>query len=244
MSAATAVVVGRSAGGIADRSLMDDIRPLLAALVFVIAWDFSGLDLPLTRLFGDSHGFAWREHWLTAGLMHDGVRQLAWLVFGVLLVGIWRPPAMLRSLTRRERIWWVGTTLLCIALIPILKRASWTSCPWSLAEFGGGDASYVSHWALNLRDGGSGGCFPSGHASTAFGFIAGWFVLRRRTPNLARAWLVLTVAVGLACGWVQMMRGAHYASHSLWTAWICWAVAVLSFHLLRDWREAGPAPGH
>jgi membrane-associated PAP2 superfamily phosphatase len=25
-------------------------------------------------------------------------------------------------------------------------------------------------------------------------------------------------------GVVQQMRGAHYMSHTLWTAWICWTV--------------------
>ena len=67
--------------------------------------------------------------------------------------------------------------------------------------------------------------------------LAGAVVMRRRMPGAARARLFLTVAAGVAFGWAQMMRGAHHASHSLWTAWICWAVTVASFHLLRVWRD-------
>jgi membrane-associated PAP2 superfamily phosphatase len=122
-----------------------------------------------------------------------------------------------------------------VLLVPLIKRVSLTSCPWSLAEFGGA-ASYVSHWAWGRTDGGPGHCFPSGHASGAFSFLAGWWALRVSAPRAARWWLVLTVVVGLVFGWGQMMRGAHYASHTLWTAWICWAVTVASWHLLRPQR--------
>lgn len=213
-------------------TLGDDLCPLLIALLLLIGFDALGLDLPLIRLFGTSQGFPWREHWLTAGLLHDGMRNAAWLMMGLLVIGIWRPLPRFAGLSRRERWWWLGTTLFCVALIPLLKRQSLTSCPWSLAEFGGGAAHYVSHWLPGRRDGGSGGCFPSGHASTAFAYLAGWLALRRSAPRVARTWLIATVALGLTLGWSQMMRGAHYASHSLWTGWICWAVSVTSYHAI------------
>jgi membrane-associated PAP2 superfamily phosphatase len=214
-----------------------------AALVLLLAWDVSGLDLPLARLYGSVEGFAWRDHWLTGGVLHGGARGLAWVVFGVLLLGLWWPLPFVRDLSKRERIWWLATMLLCVALIPLLKRSSWTSCPWSLVEFGGAAAQYVPHWVLGQRDGGPGGCFPSGHASTAFAFLAGWFALREYRPRAARLWLMVTVTAGLALGWVQMMRGAHYLSHSLWTAWVCWAVTMLSFYSTRSWRSQTPARG-
>lgn len=237
----TGVIAVSGVRVVGEPTWRDDAAPLLMALLALMAWDALGLDLPLARAFGSAQGFAWREHWLTSSVMHGGVRNAAWVLFAALVVGIRFPLPMLRTLSRRERWWWLGTTLLCIALIPLLKRASWTSCPWSLAEFGGGSARYVPHWLLGQRDGGPGGCFPSGHASTAFGFLAGWYVLRRTAPGLARAWLVATVASGLTLGWVQMMRGAHYASHTLWTAWICWAITMSSYHVFRSWHEGDVA---
>ncbi|MBC7941008.1 MAG: phosphatase PAP2 family protein [Chitinophagaceae bacterium] len=212
-----------------------------ATLLLLAAWDVGGLDLPLARVYGTAQGFSWHEHWLTGGVLHGGARVLAWGLFGVLLASLrWSVP-VLRSLSARERIWCLATMLLCVAVIPLLKRASLTSCPWSLAEFGGGTAQYVSHWAFGRRDGGPGGCFPAGHASTAFCFLAGWFALRERSPGAARGWLIVTVSAGAVLGWVQMMRGAHYLSHSMWTAWVCWAVTALSFHGTRAWREGGRA---
>jgi membrane-associated PAP2 superfamily phosphatase len=37
---------------------------------------------------------------------------------------------------------------------------------------------------------------------------------------------VAVVALGIAYGIGQMLRGAHYPSHTMWTAWICWALTV------------------
>lgn len=231
-----AVVAGLTPAKALERSAAWDVVPILAALLALLAWDHAGLDLPLSRHFGTSAGFVWRNHWLTAGVMHDGVRVAAWAVFALVLLLVWRPLPFARAVDRRQRMWWLATTLACVILIPLLKRTSWTSCPWSLAEFGGGLAHYVPHWDLTHRDSGPGGCFPSGHASAAFSFLAGWFALRRDAPRAALAWLTVTLLVGAVGGWGQMMRGAHYASHTLWTAWICWAVTALSFHLSRSWR--------
>jgi membrane-associated PAP2 superfamily phosphatase len=220
-------------------SLRSDIVALVLGLLALAAWDASGMDIVMARGWGTAAGFAWRDHWFTAGLMHGGIRMLGWGAFLILLVGVWRPLPFARLLSRRELVWWLVTTLLCVALIPLLKRASATSCPWALAEFGGGAAQYVPHWVRGLTDGGPGGCFPSGHASTAFAFLSGWFALRERNPSAARMWLLIVVAAGAALGGVQAVRGAHYVSHSLWTAWICWVTCALSFHGLKAWRAGG-----
>lgn len=219
--------------------LRNDTMALVLGLMALAAWDASGLDIVLARAWGTAAGFAWRDHWFTAGLMHGGIRVLGWIAFLILLAGVWRPLPFARLLSRRERIWWLGTILLSVASISLLKRVSATSCPWALAEFGGGAAQYVPHWVWGLTDGGSGGCFPSGHASTAFAFLSGWFVLRERNPSVARVWLLTVVAAGTLLGGVQAVRGAHYVSHSLWTAWICWATSAVSFHTLKAWRVNG-----
>lgn len=214
-----------------------DALVALLGLALLAAWEAAGLDLPLVRLYGQASGFAWREHWLTARLLHDGARQLGWACVALLALSLWRPRLLLPALPGPQRLWWLATTLACVALIPLLKRASSTSCPWALAEFGGTVARHVPHWVLGLRDGGPGGCFPSGHASTAFALLPGWFVLRHHAPGAARRLLAVVLAAGLLLAWVQMMRGAHYLSHSLWTAWVCWSVGALSFHGTRAWQQ-------
>lgn len=226
------------------RWLTIDAIVAAAGLAALATWDASGLDITVVRAFGGPDGFAWRDHWLTAGLLHGGLRAAAWLLFASLLAGLWRPWGPLRAAVPRQRLWLLGTVLVCVALIPLLKRVSATSCPWSLAEFGGGAAQYVPHWVRDLSDGGPGGCFPSGHASSAFAFLALWFVLRDAAPAAARIALLMILVTGGLLSAVQVVRGAHYPSHPIWTAWICWVVASLSFHALRSWmgRPAGSSP--
>ena len=216
-----------------------DLAWVLAALAALLAWDAGGMDLPLVRLFGSPAGFGWKDSLVLAGLVHNGGRLLGWTVFAALLVNLWRPLPLIGRLSRRERTWWLATTLACVLLFPLLKRFSLTSCPWDLAEFGG-NAIYLSHWRPGLGDGGSGHCFPSGHASSAFAFLAGYFALRPHDPRAARGWLAAVCALGAVYGLGQMMRGAHYASHTLWTAWLSWALTAASYHLTHRWRATDP----
>lgn len=210
-----------------------DALGILFCLALLIAWDASGADLTVVRWFGNSHGFIWRDHWLFARVFHDGGRWLSGLAVGVVLVNAVRPWGFAREMPLPNRLWWCVATLVCLLMIPTLKHSSATSCPWDLTEFGGAShhVFYVSHWALHLTDGGPGRCFPSGHASAAFSLFSGWFVLRSTTPKAAQRWLACVWICGLAFSIGQLVRGAHYASHSMWTAWLCWTASAALWHV-------------
>lgn len=195
----------------------------LLALVALMVWDVLGWDLPLARLAGTPYGFPWRENPFMVHVMHEGARDLSWIVLFVLLAAIRWPFGILRRLTRGDRVQMALTVLASVLAVSLIKQASQTSCPWDLKEFGG-VARYVSHWSWGVGDGGPGGCFPAGHASAAFAYLGGYFVLRRVSPRAASIWLGVVLVLGLALGVTQQMRGAHYTSHTLWTAWVCWAV--------------------
>ena len=196
------------------------------ALVFIILWDASGLDLPFARWFGSSSGFPLRSSHAFVLAFHEIPRTLSSLVVAGLLVGIFKPWGFLQRLSKRDRIQLVVSVLGAMLMITVLKKMNATSCPWDLEEFGG-TAAYVSHWMLGMYDGGPGHCFPAGHASSAFGFLAGWFVIRRTSPELATRWLVTALVLGFALGMAQQIRGAHYMSHTLWTAFFCWCTGLL-----------------
>ena len=118
-----------------------------------------------------------------------------------------------------------NTAVFALVVVPAFKRASATSCPWDLAAFGGA-LPYVPHWRLGLTDGGPGHCFPSGHAVAAFAYYGVALAWSRHRPRLARAWGIGVTVFGLAFGWAQLARGAHFVSHTLWSAWLCWTVGV------------------
>lgn len=195
-----------------------------ASLLALLAWDAGGLDLPLARWFGTPQGFALTGHWLLTGVLHDGGRLVAWALVTVLAVGVWWPWGWLRTMHSRERLQLVLSALVSVLAVSLLKGASTTSCPWDLADFGG-TARHVSHWVWR-PDGGAGHCFPAGHASSGFAFLGGYFALHRNAPGRARAWLAAALLAGLGLGLAQQVRGAHFMSHTLWTAWLCWAIAL------------------
>jgi membrane-associated PAP2 superfamily phosphatase len=197
---------------------------LLLGVVVLLAWDASGADLVLARLAGGPHGFPWRDTWFEATVLHEGLRWLAWTGTGWIALSLAWPTGVLRSLTRGERLWLLATMLTSTLLVGGMKHWSLTSCPWDLAEFGG-VAEHVSHWHWGLADGGPGHCFPAGHASGGFAFVAGAFALWRSRPRAAQAWFAAAIGLGLAMGLGQQWRGAHFMSHTLWSAWLCWACA-------------------
>jgi len=220
--------------------LRRDIGVTLLGLALLLAWDASGADLALVRLFGTDQGFAWRDNWWASTLAHDGGRLLGWCVLaGMALAAARQPgPPAAGSPGRAERWKCFGVVVLCLLAVPALKRFSATSCPWDLAQFGG-VARYVSHWQWGEADGGPGRCFPSGHAVAAFAFFGLHFMWRSHDRRRARAWQWAVVAAGLVFGAAQLMRGAHYASHTLWSAWLCWLICVVASHL-PAWRMALP----
>ena len=219
------------------RSLLSSptLRWTAGSLLFLLAWDASGLDLVLAHWFGTTQGFALRDHWLFTTVLHEGARRLSWLLVVGLSLAVWWPVGVLRQLDRWQRLQLVVSILLGLALVVAIKRISSTSCPWDLAEFGG-LARYVSHWRFGLVDGGGAHCFPAGHASAGFAFVGGYFVLRDRAPRAARIWLATALTAGLVLGVSQQMRGAHFMSHTLWTAWLCWTVAWACHSLVTTWR--------
>ncbi len=207
-----------------------DLRLLLTGLGLLLAWDCTDLDMRIALLFGGPQGFAWRDHWLLAVLMHNGGEAVATGLVALLLVGVWWPPRFARHLTRSQRVAWLAATVASALVVALVRRSSLTSCPWSLMEFGGTAGQHVSHWVFHLHDGGPGGCFPSGHAAAGFAFLPGWFVLRRSAPAAAAGWLAMALAAGLSFGAIQVVRGAHFPSHVLWSGWLCWATAMLAQH--------------
>lgn len=196
----------------------------------LLALDATGLDLVLAQWFGGAGGFPLQQHWLLTSVLHSGARAAGWLLLIALTVGVAFPVGWLRALSRQERFWMVASIWLAVLVVVLIKGVSTTACPWDLAEFGG-SVPYESHWSWLWAGGttvvpGPGHCFPAGHASTAFAFLAVPVWLRRARPVLAQRWWWGVLATGLVLGLAQQVRGAHFLSHTLWSGWLCAAVAL------------------
>lgn len=215
------------------------IAATLVSLLCVLAWDAGGLDLAATQWFGTAGGFGWRHDPALVRWMHEVPRFASWLLIAVLVVAVRRPVGLLRRVDRPGRVQLALAVVGSVVVVSFIKTHSATSCPWDLQAFGG-VARHVSHWAWGTDDGGPGKCFPAGHASAAFAYLGGWFVFRRTAPRIAGWWLALALVGGFALGLGQQLRGAHYMSHTLWTAWICWSIGLLADGVAGRWRACVP----
>jgi membrane-associated PAP2 superfamily phosphatase len=206
-------------------------------LIGLLVWDASGLDLTVMHGLANEQGFVLRDNWWLTEVLHTGVRQLTGVVFLALVAMMGWPVGRVRTLPRWQRLEILLGITLCLLVISSMKHFSLTSCPWELREFGG-MASYVSHWSWSVGDGGAGHCFPAGHASSALAFIAlalPWLFSDQARLRRRGQWMLLLVLFsGLVLGWAQTLRGAHYPSHTLWTIWICWTIALVN-HLVFSW---------
>ncbi len=214
------------------------------ALAGLLAWDASGLDLTVMVWLGNAQGFPLRNNWWLQTVWHESARRTATLIYLVLWAMVWRPLGMFRHFERPVRLEMALGVTVALLAVSTIKHYSLTSCPWDLQIFGG-RASYVSHWQWGVTDGGGGKCFPGGHASSAFAYLAlvlpGLAALPGSKPRqTATRLLVVVLLAGVVLGTVQTLRGAHFPSHTLWTAWICWVAAgVLRLGLSRwqVWRS-------
>ena len=216
-----------------------DLWISVAGLVLIVAWDATALDMTVARLFGTGNGFKLHDAWL-AVLVYDGSRWVGMALLALTVLNAVRPIGPWRTVEKPERLLCLAVTLVCLGMIAALKRVSQTSCPLDLQEFGG-RAHYVCYWLAGIADGGPGHCFPSGHASLAFSFLAMAFALRRSEPRLARRLQFAVCLFGATVGLAQIARGAHFLSHVLWTAWLCWAMTAASYNFF-SWRRGRRTP--
>lgn len=222
----------------------------LAALLIFMAGRFTDIDLYLADwLYDGAAGtFPWRDSWLTVTFNHrilkGGLTLLALaIVAGALFDAIRPQPILDRPLARLRLRIVAWSAVLVPSAISLIKQGSDAYCPWDLARYGG-SAPYTR--LLDALPAGvlPGHCFPAGHASSALwlvSLVVLWLPGRPRTAW--RAWCA-AMGFGLAVGWMQQMRGAHFLSHTLWSAWIACALVlglIVLFQHIEERSQAAPA---
>lgn len=181
-----------------------------AAAAIWLVFGVAGMDRWISAFAYDPalQRFPLRHAWALEKLGHDALK---WVMVAFWIACLaWRP-------LRRGALYMA----LAAASVTLLKHASPYSCPWDLAEYGAGSLD------------GPGRCSPAGHPVVGFALFGLYFVLRADRPAAARAALAAAWIIGLAAGAVQVARGAHFASHVLWTAWVAWAVTLAADALVR-----------
>lgn len=210
------------------------VLPLLLAPLIWLVFDRTSLDHALLAPYYDAgnRSFPWRHHPFMQDVMHGGLKFLVVAIGMAVLGGFLLTYIVPQWGHHRRRLLWVFAAMAGGALsVSLLKHGSALHCPWDLSEYGG--YAHFAHLFARLPDNvAAGKCFPGGHASGGFALMAFYFGLRDMHVRHARLALALAVLLGMAMGWAQMMRGAHFLSHNVWSAWVVWMFMALLYHLV------------
>ena len=221
-------------------------QPLLflavSAAVLLVIGQYTDIDLWLADMHFDPQKglFPWDQTWFGRIFMHIWVKNvLIWsgfLLVAATVLDFVRPLQRLSEVGRaRLRLLALAATL-APALVRSLKARSAMHCPWGIDRYDG------SHPFLRLLDAvpadwQAGHCFPAGHASAGMWLAAAAVLWLPHSPRKALLAYAGGTGVGMLLGWVQQMRGQHFLTHTLWTAWLTTAVlvvllAIFARHLL------------
>lgn len=216
-----------------DAPLATHLYLPLALVLIANAWlvggggDFWFADL-LYRLEGNH--WALQHAWLTNQLIHGAgkwLSQLGALCVLIATLRAWRVPAH-----PRRWAWLALLSSLAVStgLVSLFKHLTRMDCPWDLARYGGHRTFYG---LLESRHGlPASGCFPAGHASAGYAWLALYFFALAVAPRWRWPAFAVALASGLVFGLSQQLRGAHFLSHDLWSLALCWSVPLLLFRLL------------
>lgn len=221
-----------------DRTLW----PALAALAALfLVFEFTPVDLWVQDHLYDFQAHAWlvnEKAPLPRLFFYTGPKVLI-IALGVTLLVLAAGPARwrarLKSPALRRRDLWVVVATLAIGptLIATSKATTNVFCPKEIRRYDG-FAPYVrvlETYPEGDRPKRRGRGFPAGHASGGFALVSLAGLACTRRGRLIGASVGL--AAGSAMGVYQMLKGAHYLSHTVVTALVCWILFLVLRRLLR-----------
>lgn len=222
--------------------------PTLLFVALFLLLEYGGLDQRVAALFYDpAQGtFPLRNHFWTEQVLHDGARH-ALVVVAIGLIGLWALSWRVERLHthRRAMSYLIVSILTSLLLVQQLKSHTNVDCPWNIAGLGG-DRPHVTLFADRPDALPPGRCFPGGHSSGGFALLAFYFVGQGRQ----RRWLLLPgLVIGTVFAADQWVRGAHFPSHDLTSAYLSWMTALLLARLFdaqaaRKTMPRPTTPGH
>ncbi len=208
--------------------------PLLLAPLIWLVFDRTSLDQSLIAPYYDaqSHRFPLRDDPFMQDVMHGGLKFVVVAVGVALLGGFLLTYIVPQWRIHRRRLLWLLAAMAGGSLsVSFLKHGSALHCPWDLVDYGG-YAPFAHLFEALPANIAPGKCFPGGHASGGFALMAFYFGLRDGHARHARRGLMLALLLGMTMGWAQMMRGAHFLSHNIWSAWVVWTFMALLYQVV------------
>lgn len=209
---------------------------LLGILFLVLFFIFpvgGSIDMYFIQPWIDTTGhFPLKNDWFLVEINHKLIKHIV-IAFYVIILFSWI--ASFKVVKLKPYKWQLGylfwVSIISTAVVGILKSHSAHACPWSMTE----QTALGYIWDFSAT---KGHCFPGGHASTGFSLVSGFFVFRKTRPKIAYFFLILGLSLGFLMGWGQMMRGAHFLSHNLWTGWVIYTFNLVVYRIFYKKFEA------
>lgn len=208
--------------------------PVLIGLALAL-FEPAALDQKLSAMFYDStlREFPLRHDWFLEVVMHHWAKYLMVMIAVAMLGGFVLSFCIESLKPHRLALLFVFLAMVFGTLgVSGIKAMSNKHCPWDL-EIYGGFAPYIPLLGAPVQGIKAGQCFPAGHASGGFSLMAFYFVgMHYGRRRLAHAALAGGFACGFILGFGRIMQGAHFLSHILWAALVCWIVAAVLYPII------------
>lgn len=218
------------------------LLPLACGLLVLIVLHLTKADLYIAEwLFreeGSQPGWALRHNFFLEHILHNGGRHVVSLLSLTLIVTLIASffKASIKP-WRKDLILLFANVAISILLVRFGKEYSNVSCPWDVLQFGGSkpwipfpDSVFSS---LDL-----GQCFPGGHSSGAFAWVALYYFAVQHMPRMKMKFLSFAIILGTLFAICQELRGAHFLTHDLTSLLLCWMICTISYGLVyKPWRH-------
>lgn len=213
---------------------------LFALLIFWIG-RYTDIDVRLADAVfqTDERVFPWKDNWFAEVFMHRWVKYFLIVaglgILGLLMVDVSRSIKLFNNATRTKLAVVVSSFIAIPAVVSVMKSQSIHHCPWDVQRYDG-YAPYLRLFDVLPEGVKAGHCFPAGHASSGW-WLAAFFVFwLPGRPRMAALVFILGLLPGFILGWVQQLRGAHFVTHTLWSAWIASLIILILARLLLSGR--------
>ncbi len=215
-----------------------DKTVLIILLCYSVAWlilDVGGGDVYFASKLYFLQGQQWllREHWLMEEVLHTGARKLVtFCVLGLILITLYVSFYAKSHRVLAKALFALSISVIfSLVIVAYFKSITNVACPWSLSLFGGSEPYYhlleprPSFLPYHR-------CFPAGHASAGYAWVALYYFLACLVPKWRFLGLGFGIFFGGLLGFVQQIRGAHFLSHDITTLVLSLLIAKLCFMLL------------
>ena len=209
------------------RFFMSLVSAWLLFLLTMSVFSVLNVDFTLADFFYRLQGstWAWKDTFLAQGVIHKGGKWLS------LLMGIATLILLILSFSfdclkeyRIPLLYLFSSTLISTLLVATIKHLVSMECPWDLIRYGG-VRGFIGLLDIRPPSLPASACFPAGHASAGYAWIALYFFCASVWPRWRWTGLAVGLGLGLAFGFAQQLRGAHFLSHDLWTLMLSWTVS-------------------